>query len=343
RYQVEFSQSGCLQEISLSVNRKLTEVHKAPVHAYIHCDIIIKIFFKGKRLLNWIPDSELLTKCSSMDPAEELCKKLISWLQLRKRCADQLQMLAKELDNIQDGVRVTKLVGSTMAVTGSLAVLGAGLLTVCTGGLGAPALAMASGGLVGAATGTATSAIASLVDELVSSNKMKKAQGMLEEDKNLGNDIQNLLEELKQMSGSTDPKEQEIELSMHIMRGFAKMRNLNFSDSLLYALLVPEGLRIGINSNVEAICFNTSLKGLMFGIAMTGLKTTAKGMSKVVLAGGAIGLVFSLPELVQTSMELAKGDISESVKTLQDAAYNIREAVSRYLKKYPKFVTLSRA
>ncbi|KAG9328451.1 hypothetical protein JZ751_013923 [Albula glossodonta] len=47
-------------------------------------------------------------------------------------------------------------------------------------------------------------------------------------------------------------------------------------------------------------------------------------------------------------MELAKGDISEAVRSLKDAAYKIREAVRemeeninniqcRYLKKYPKF------
>ncbi|KAG9333487.1 hypothetical protein JZ751_011518 [Albula glossodonta] len=184
------------------------------------------------------------TAVGSMDTAEELCDKLISWLRLRERCADQLLILAKELDEIQDIVRATKVVANTVAVSGSLAVIGSGLLTLCTAGLGAPALFMAVGGTAAAVTGTAASTIASLVDDLNSSSKMKKANEMMKEDEEYGDEIQNLLDQLK--------KE---------------------------------------------------------------------------VVGGAIGLAFSLTDLVQTSMELAKGDISEAVRSLKDAAYKIREAV----------------
>ncbi|KAG9328597.1 hypothetical protein JZ751_012859 [Albula glossodonta] len=242
-----------------------------------------------------------------MDTAEELCDKLISWLRLRERCADQLLILAKELDEIQDIVRATKVVANTVAVSGSLAVIGSGLLTLCTAGLGAPALFMAVGGTAAAVTGTAASTIASLVDDLNSSSKMKKANEMMKEDEEYGDEIQNLLDQLKKEVSCTGVHDEDSGVSFRIMEGFARKRNLHLPENLIKLL-------IGVN-----VVGLPMVQQVMF----SGLKQSMKGL----VVGGAIGLAFSLTDLVQTSMELAKGDISEAVRSLKDAAYKIREAV----------------
>ncbi|KAI1887949.1 hypothetical protein AGOR_G00180010 [Albula goreensis] len=260
-----------------------------------------------------------------MDTAEELCDKLISWLRLRERCADQLLILAKELDEIQDIVRATKVVANTVAVSGSLAVIGSGLLTLCTAGLGAPALFMAVGGTAAAVTGTAASTIASLVDDLNSSSKMKKANEMMKEDEEYGDEIQNLLDQLKKEVSCTGVHDEDSGVSFRIMEGFARKRNLHLPQNLIKLLIGVNVVGLPIVQQVMFSGLKKSMKGLVSNLALTGLKATAKGMTKVV--GGAIGLAFSLTDLVQTSMELAKGDISEAVRGLKDAAYKIREAV----------------
>ncbi|KAG7454532.1 hypothetical protein MATL_G00260780 [Megalops atlanticus] len=268
-----------------------------------------------------------------MDVADRLCERLFSWLDRRKRFAEQLKALAKELEENHYASTVTKTTGSAIGVAGGLSLAGAGLLTFATGGLATPILCMTVAGTAASVAGTAVNIGASMVEKFCESKTMKKAKEIMEEDEAIGKDIQRLLqqltEECEEGRDSYAGHTTENRVMGHILWALARSRGLRFphSPELFSSLAVSSMATLALVStvNFSAKFSKNIVPSILADIGLIGLKKTAQGAAKV--AGGMVGLALSLPELVDSTIELVKGKhVTEASEALRNAAKSISEA-----------------
>ncbi|KAF5899569.1 FERM domain-containing 7-like protein, partial [Clarias magur] len=297
-----------------------------------------------------------------MGVADELCEELFRWLKQQETCANDLMTLAHELEKLREVMTVGQFVGNTATVLGSATLVGTGIATLLTGGLALPLLAGAAGITVGA--GTVTSFALSLVEKWKSSDAMKNAEKTAAQIEKIRNNIERLQKKLSEECESQDldassSDEVQFEITARILRAMARRSGRDLPLSRLRHILRSNGMYTHyrypeFNSNLAFFQTVSLLLGL-FGFSVLFLKTTAtkgakvytsfvtEGMAalslKTVLkgtgqvTGGLLGLVLTVPDLVDNCEELIKNKHqTEASSFLKQKADEIREAVKKLKK-----------
>lgn len=227
-----------------------------------------------------------------MAEADELCDLLFLWLEKRKKCAEKLLALAKELENVHEISTVSQVVGSVIALST------AGVVTFLTGGLATPLLVA----IAGAAVDVASTAI----EAVISGNTMKEAKSIIQDDEKIGKNIQEAIEKLEkkcgvQLNGAHGSTDVDREVTTQIMWAVARRNNVDVPLDFLRifvrstfnqnvgglppsAAAIPQMLIL----SAAALCFQLGIesfaagaKGLGMSAASAGGKAAAKAGCKV--------------------------------------------------------------
>ncbi|KAJ8249323.1 hypothetical protein GJAV_G00233560 [Gymnothorax javanicus] len=171
----------------------------------------------------------------TMDTADELIEKLLFWLEQRKHFAEQLRKMARELESLHKNLKATQCYGSSVSVIGAASLLGAGVLTLCTGGAAAPVLATV--GAVYGGVGLTISLSAKVAEAWSSSSSLKDAKKIMEDNEKLGLEIKKLVKQLMQLcmeeadaAGSSEDADRYA--TGYIARGIARQRGLQWTTGL---------------------------------------------------------------------------------------------------------------
>ncbi|XP_023204342.1 uncharacterized protein LOC111611580 [Xiphophorus maculatus] len=260
-----------------------------------------------------------------MDNADALVRKVHEWVALQKKCSRKLKNLADELDEAVKAANVTKVVGSSVSVGGAAAMTAAGVVTLLTGGAALPVLAaVGAAGAVASGAGVVTSVGSDAYSVSKSKDIMEEAQKVLEELQSLEQEMKNLMKSLKRQAsnlyhrggaagGGDDDDDGNI--MEFFMRSMARQAGLNLPRSLTITAVI--GLpRINMFRRIEASsivltgCL-TILTAALFGAAKEGGEKVASSLGRKAasaaagsIAGGAVGLVFSVPQLVNDCQNL---------------------------------------
>ncbi|XP_045897455.1 uncharacterized protein LOC123964633 isoform X1 [Micropterus dolomieu] len=320
------------------------------------------------RSVNRGPDSALSsedpedTETSIMATADLLLELMFSWIQQRELCAEQLKKLARELESLREKCNVSECVGSSAAVVGAACVIGAGAVTLFTGGAAVPLL-----GLIGAVSsvgGVTISVVTKLTEHFLSSSTMKEAQKIEEQSNKIAERIQKLFQQLKaevkNRSSSADPDKLDRRMMMEILTAMGRRSGLKGEINVrmcgdkpqfyfdagprhigLNSMAVNPALAVGFAAILKFFAFEVSdkelkilfangAKQLMKLLSTTGFKTALKGGAKVV--GGALGLAFALPEAIDNWTDLIKNNhVTEASQSLRDTADDLLK-ISRTLR-----------
>ncbi|XP_060734883.1 uncharacterized protein LOC132851920 [Tachysurus vachellii] len=285
-----------------------------------------------------------------MGVEDELINELFQWMEKQEECAQHLMNLAKELEEMTEAMTAGQLVGNSATVLGSAVLVGTGIATLLTGGLAAPLLVTAAG--VTAGVGAVTSVTCKLLESWKSSKTMKNAEKTDREIKKIWKHIESLQEQLSEECELTnDFNEVQCEITARILKAMAKRNGRDLSQSRLTYLLrnlsfvLSEGFFMGsllvfigfscnflkTASKKEAKCVPLFLT--TEGMAALSLKTVLKGTSQV--AGGALGLVLAVPDLIDNCEKLIKHKHqTEASKYLRNKACEIRDAVKKIKKQF---------
>ncbi|XP_078140657.1 uncharacterized protein LOC144539465 [Centroberyx gerrardi] len=293
--------------------------------------------------------------------ADMLIDKISSWLEQQKDCAKKLMNLATELESHTKNVKISQTVGSSASVVGAAAVTAAGLITLCTGGAAVPLLAVA--GSVTAGLGVTTSLGSEIVEGFISGSTRKDAEKIAEKSKDLAKEIQRLMELLVKEGEKEQQKARvctdEDYVVDCIIKAMAKRSGLEWNDNLKLlnivsdlsknmlsgkdatprllqkaAMALPLLSIFVIELAAEAILRQAAKKtgkavlkkGLTKSITSVGRKAAAKAIGRV--GGGAIGLVFSVSELIDNCTELVRDNfVTEASQSLRDAAKSMETTV----------------
>ncbi|KAK5856872.1 hypothetical protein PBY51_008436 [Eleginops maclovinus] len=282
-----------------------------------------------------------------MGTVDELVDLMFRWLEKRERCAKQLRELARELEVLREKCNASECVGNSVSVVGGACLVGAGVATLCTGGLAAPFL-----GFLGAAytgVGLTISLVTKLTEHLLSSKRTKKAQLLESESNRIAERIKHLFEQLRaecrKESFNADEDELEQRVIAKILAAIARRSGQKWTvcdsidlysgsqisvNALLLKLVLPTVVVAGLAGILVFFAFRASGKKvkLLFAEAgqpliqkgaTTGLKTALKGGGMVV--GGAVGLAFSLPEAIDSWKEMIeKNHVTEASQSMRDIA-----------------------
>ncbi|KAI1888792.1 hypothetical protein AGOR_G00172380 [Albula goreensis] len=276
----------------------------------------------------------------SMDTADRLYRELSSWRRLRERCAGELRELVAEIEELNKGSRIARVTGASVATAGCLSIIGAGILTVATAGLAAPALGFAIGGTVASIAGAATSAVSSIVEAVMSSEKMEELKRIIEDDEAKREKIKELLERLRMeclttSSGCFTPLDKPLmdagaktqkQMNICFLKAVARQRGLELPDEFFEHMTEmtygrsksSDRAGAGLANAVLYMSSRILLKEVAEELGILRLNTQGKGAAKI--ARGAVGLGLSLYDLVTSSIELAKDEPSEACKALRDNA-----------------------
>ncbi|KAI3360242.1 hypothetical protein L3Q82_014557 [Scortum barcoo] len=308
----------------------------------------------------WSLVSQYNSKTSIMATADQLLKKMFSWIEQRENCAEQLRKLAQELETLRKKCNASECVGSSVSVVGAVCLIGAGVATFCTGGAAAPLLGVA--GAVYSGVGAAISVVTKITEHFSSSDTMKEAKRIEEESNEIAEEIQELFKKLKAERKKVSPNADADDLDRHVtaeLLGAMARRsglNLHISFGMLDRLFLNVGpgnmilnqifkfeVAAGLGGILSFFAFQTSGKQfkpfldkgaqqLVKEISTTGLKTALKGGAMVV--GGAVGLAFALPEAIDSWTDQIKNNhVTEASKSLKDTADTILKTLET-LKKH---------
>lgn len=125
-----------------------------------------------------------------------LLDKIFSWVKLQKQCADNLNSLATELEKHKKNVNISHVVGSSVSVGGAVAMTAGGILSIFTGGLAIPILAV--GGAVVSGLALANNVGSEVVNAIISGSTMKEAEEITQKITDLEKGIQEHMKKLKE-------------------------------------------------------------------------------------------------------------------------------------------------
>ncbi|XP_028268117.1 uncharacterized protein LOC114440048 [Parambassis ranga] len=289
-----------------------------------------------------------------MSTADRLLDEIFSWIEQRESCAAKLRKLARELEELREKCNATECVGSSVAVAGAACLIGAGVLTLCTGGAAAPFL-----GVLGAAytgVGATISVAAKITEHFISSDTMKDAQKVETKSDSIAKEIQRLFRKLKaekkEVNHSADPDELDKHVMTEVMKAMARRMGLKDEINISYFIDDPYlnlgggrglgGLNPMFTAQMVALagilsCFAFQLSGkkykLLFAegaeqliklISSNAFKTFLKGGAMVI--GGAIGMGFALSEAIDNWKDLIKKNhVTEASQSLRDTADAIKK------------------
>ncbi|XP_012714540.2 uncharacterized protein LOC105923191 isoform X2 [Fundulus heteroclitus] len=275
-----------------------------------------------------------------MDDADVLVTKINKWVCLQKECSRKLTNLASELEDAVKAANVTKVVGSSVSVGGAAAMTAAGVLTVLTGGVALPVLATM--GAVGAVA-SGTSLLTSVGSEAYSASKskdiMEEAKKVLDELKSLEEEMKKLMKSLKEKSCSScddddNDDDDDGDILEMFMRSEARRHGINLSGSIRIRKVCDVrkfniSRRIMANQVMLAASGAIILQALVLAVREGGKKAASSVGKKAgsaalgCVAGGAVGLLFSVPELVNDCQNLDNNE-TEVSETLRENARAIR-------------------
>ncbi|MEQ2264619.1 hypothetical protein XENORESO_014480 [Xenotaenia resolanae] len=275
-----------------------------------------------------------------MDDSDVLVTKINEWVDLQKRCAKKLSRLADELEEAVKAANVTKVVGSSVSVGGAAAMTAAGVLTVLTGGIALPVLATV--GAVGAVA-SGTSLLTSVGSEAYSASKtkdiMNEAKQILDKLQSVEQEIKDLTKPLRSVQGqasSSCDDDDDANIMEALLRSEARRHGLSLSHSVRIGKVcrLPQfniSRRIMANEVLLAASATVIVQALLLAARQGGKKVASsvgkKAASAAVgcAAGGAVGLLFSVPELVSDCQNLDNNE-TEASKTLRENAKAIRRS-----------------
>ncbi|XP_028268120.1 uncharacterized protein LOC114440051 [Parambassis ranga] len=289
-----------------------------------------------------------------MSTADRLLDEIFSWIEQRESCAAKLRKLARELEELRKKCNATECVGSSVAVAGTACLIGAGVLTLCTGGAAAPFL-----GVLGAAytgVGATISVAAKITEHFISSDTMKDAQKVETKSDSIAKEIQRLFQKLKaekkEVNHSADPDELDKHVMTEVMKAMARRNGLKDEINISYFIDDPYlnlgggrglgGLNPMFTAQMVALagilaCFAFQLSGKKYKflfakgaeqliklISSNAFKTFLKGGAMVV--GGAVGMGFALSEAIDNWKDLIKKNhVTEASQSLRDTADAIKK------------------
>jgi hypothetical protein len=120
-----------------------------------------------------------ITLYEKMDEDElvrSFCKYHVKLAEDTENTVRKLRTAANYLDEVWEDCQVARVVGTGVSVAGGVATVGAGILTVCTGGLATPLLVA---GLIGTTAGAVTNITARVIETIHNSNKIKDMEAAL--------------------------------------------------------------------------------------------------------------------------------------------------------------------
>lgn len=297
-----------------------------------------------------------------MAAADEAVEQMYSWIEQKERSAKKLLKLADELEDLRDDCNKFEVVGSTVAVVGFTSIVAAGVATFFTGGLAALALAIAGG--VCSTVGTTISLGTKITEHFKSSSTLKKATEIEKDCNRKAGKLQQLFKDLKAQSPFTDPDQNDQYILKEMMGAMARRSGLSdFDPSYLLDSFNFGGRHTSINASsvfnmsifTGFLCvlsffscapngkklnllLATGSKKLSQKLSAMGLKTVVKGGAMV--AGGALGLIFSLPEAIESWEKLTEGnhvtEASESLRKTAKSFLKATQAMKRQLDEIKK-------
>ncbi|XP_038161531.1 uncharacterized protein LOC119796853 [Cyprinodon tularosa] len=294
-----------------------------------------------------------------MDGADVLVTKINEWVRLQKNCATKLDKLADELEEVVKAANVTKVVGSSVSVGGAATMTAAGLLTVFTGGLALPVLATI--GAVGAVASGA-SLLTTVGSETYSTTKsnsiMEEAKKLLEQLQSLEQEIKDLMKPLKSLkerasSSCDDDDDDDDDITEMFLRSEAGRQGLILprSGMIRKVCRLPRSninRRILTNEVLLAASATIIIQALLLAAREGGKKVASsvgkKAASRAAgcVAGGAVGLFFSVPELVNDCQNIdnieteASRTLRENAKTIKTSAIETEEEIEEIRKALQK-------
>ncbi|XP_028268104.1 uncharacterized protein LOC114440040 [Parambassis ranga] len=305
-----------------------------------------------------------------MDITDMLLDKIFCWVDLQKQCANKMERLATELEDAKKGVNITQIVGSSVSTGGAAAMVVAGVASFFTAGAAIPVIAAA--GVLASGVGFATNVGSEIADAVISNNTMKEAEEAAEKIQNLEEGIQKLMATLKDEGqrreqqasnhNDLDPEDYVVE---RILRAMAKRNGLKINSNISLinmlsdlnivmtthetdlagqllkksALLLPLLSKFVIENVSKAILKEAAKKAGEKAVAKgasgvataLGTKATAKAIGNI--GGGAVGLIFSITELVTNCKDLAENKfVTEASQNLRCTAKDIRSASESFTK-----------
>ncbi|XP_033991723.1 uncharacterized protein LOC117487175 [Trematomus bernacchii] len=290
-----------------------------------------------------------------MGTADKLVDLMFRWMEKRERCAEQLRELARELEVLRKKCNGSQCVGNSVSVVGAASLLGAGVATLCTGGLAAPFL-----GLLGAAytvVGLTISGVTQLTEYLSSSERTKKAESIESESKRIAEEIDDLFEQLKAECKAESVNADEDELDQLVMAKLpAAIARRNdqkwtvcdsikrssssgpqFSENAPLLNQKQNAFKVGLASVLVVFAFKASGKKAKLLVAEAGkqlikkIGCTASKVGRTALKAGGlvvgvVGLAFALHDAIDSWKKMIKNNhATEASQSLRDTADSLDE------------------
>ncbi|XP_029981835.1 uncharacterized protein LOC115413241 [Sphaeramia orbicularis] len=302
--------------------------------------------------------------CCMMAAADEALEQMYSWIEQKELSAKKLQKVADELEALRDKCNMFVVAGSTTAVVGFVSVMAVVVAMLSTGGLAAPGLVIA--GLMCSGVGTAITLGTKITKHISSSSTLKEATKIEKKCNRKAEKLQQLFEELKAQSTFTDPDQNDQYVLKELLEAMARRSGLtdinpsfllddhsfNFggqhtsvdASPVLKMPTIAEFVCVlsffscePSGKNLNLLLATGSMK-LTQKLSAIGLKTAVKGGAMVV--GGALGLVFSLPEEIESWKKLTtKSHVtkaSESLRKTAESLLNATQAMKHELNEVEK-------
>ncbi|KAK5886764.1 hypothetical protein CesoFtcFv8_017768 [Champsocephalus esox] len=122
-----------------------------------------------------------------MGTVNELLDLMFKWMDQKEGCAMHLRKLARELEDLREKCNSNQFIGNSVQVAGAASLVGAGVVTLLTGGL---AVAFLAFGATYIGVGVTISVVTHLTEHLLSSMTMEKAQRIESESNKIAERIQ---------------------------------------------------------------------------------------------------------------------------------------------------------
>ncbi|KAM3623721.1 uncharacterized protein V6R79_014932 [Siganus canaliculatus] len=300
---------------------------------------------------------------SVIETADRLLELMFKWIRESEACARELEKMAAELESLRDKCVCTECAGSTVSVVGAACLLGAGLATFFTGGAAAPFLALA--GAACTEIGATISITSKLIEHFSSSDTMKEAQRKEQKSNTIEKKIERQFQQLKRELKKLRPQMGPDDLDQHVMTAFmaavgrrggnrrvisflkdmsfdfggGRLRNMIFPDPGSRSWFSVEMLGVAdvltffafqLSGGKNKFLFDKAAERLVKMMSSTIFETVLEGGAMAV--GGAVGLVFALPEAIDSWMDMIKNNhVTEASQSLRDMSNGIRD-MTRKLK-----------
>ncbi|KAK3520935.1 hypothetical protein QTP86_002084 [Hemibagrus guttatus] len=253
-----------------------------------------------------------------MDVEDEQCDELLGLIEKQEQFADHLMDLATKLEEMTKTMTKVQVLGNTATVVGSVALVGVGIATYFTVVL-APLLVKTVG--VVASLGTATSLTCTILELWKSNEAMKNAE-------KTSNEIKEIWKKVGESQDLKGLPSDEVgsKITATILKAVVKT-TMKKAAKKGTKFAVKKGVKYAAANGVKSASLLVTNEG-----TSVALKTMLKGTGKV--AGGAFGLVFTLPDMIENCEKLYKDKHETDASSyLRKTANEIRDAVKQLKKR----------